>query len=406
MFKLPSLAFISSLLLLSSTTQSFAQTCVDDDGDGWGWNGERSCQVQAANTCVDDDGDGWGWNGVSSCQVTSSAAATIQQGDCIDEDGDGWGWNGQGSCRVDSASEGSVTGSSATPVESQACIDSDGDGWGWGPSGSCRLESSGVTQSDSDSQQSGESETNNNQQNASLPRGRYNRQSDLIALHFDHGPDPDDGHAAAAGFVVHDTFDLPVVVVGGTTGVYSADRYLPASEGLMNKIWGQQWLDGHNRRQTSVEQAARRWVGALAAGGDVWIAEGGPSDFTAAVVRMLQQQYPEYNTRRRVHVVQHSVWNEDHALRADLNFVRNNTDYIRIEDGNHPNSTADLRKENGAAFVSQALSSSYRGVWRSAFDYLDPQDKLDFSDTVELLHILNIATSDIADPDGFARYFF
>ncbi len=414
MIKLTSLALAAAAFSVLWSPQTYAQTCVDDDGDGWGWDGNGSCQVQQVNaSCIDDDGDGWGWDGSGSCQVGSgNSTAGVAASACVDDDGDGWGWDGQGSCRVDAVGNTDSGGSQTNT--SQDCIDTDGDGWGWSDTtGSCRVQSGAA--SDSGNQNSGNSGSGNsgsgnsgsgNQGQSTVPGGRFDSSTDLVALHFDHGPDPDDGHAAAAGFVVHDYFSLPVVVVGGTTGVYSADRYLPASEGLMNQIWGSQWLDAHNNRQTSVEQAARRWVGALAAGGDVWVAEGGPSDFTAAVVRFVQAQYPEYNTRNRVHVVQHSVWNEDHALRSDLDFIRGNTNYIRVEDGNDPNATADLRQENGSAFVASALSSAYRGVWQNAFNYLDPNDKLDFSDTVELLYILNIGTSKIANPDDFARYFF
>jgi hypothetical protein len=49
--------------------------CVDNDGDGWGWDGERICRVTADN-CYDSDpiGDGWGWDGVSSCRVQAYTA--------------------------------------------------------------------------------------------------------------------------------------------------------------------------------------------------------------------------------------------------------------------------------------------------------------------------------------------
>ena len=98
--------------------------CVDEDGDGWGWDGAASCRipgfVPAAGACVDNDGDGYGWNGVASCIVTEPSA-------CVDEDGDGWGWDGSASCRI--ADHVPMTG---------ACIDTDGDGWGWNGVASCR----------------------------------------------------------------------------------------------------------------------------------------------------------------------------------------------------------------------------------------------------------------------------
>ncbi len=50
----------------------------DPDGDGWGWENNKSCKVQKVTTtnntsggqdpnCPDPDGDGWGWDGSASC---------------------------------------------------------------------------------------------------------------------------------------------------------------------------------------------------------------------------------------------------------------------------------------------------------------------------------------------------
>lgn len=340
-----------------------------------------------AQSCIDTDGDGWGWNGVASCLVDSDPTGNTSDNSCVDPDGDGWGWNGVASCLV-ASSGGSSTGNSTE------CVDSDGDGWGWGANGSCRVGDDNGSTGGTDDQNS-----------PPVVSGSFNKSRDLIALHFDHAPDPDDGHAAAAAFVVQDRMGLAVQVVGGTYGVYSAGRYVAASESLMNSIWGQSWLDAHNNRSSSVRQSATRWAGTLAAGGDIWIAEGGPSDFTAAVVRVIQQNYPEFQTRNRIHLVQHSDWNEDHALREDLNFVRSNTNYIKIADGNEPNSTADFRGDS-QSFVNRARASQYRHVWNVAFNYLSPSEKLDFSDTVELMYILGIGPSQIANADTFADSFF
>lgn len=346
-----------------------------------------------AQSCIDTDGDGWGWNGVESCLVDSEQSGgtgNTSDNSCVDSDGDGWGWNGVASCLVTANSTGNSSTGSSTD-----CVDSDGDGWGWGANGSCLVGGHNGSSTN----------TTDDQDSPPVISGSFNQSRDLIALHYDHAPDPDDGHAAAAAFVVQDRMGLAVQVVGGTHGVYSAGRYVPASESLMNSIWGQNWLDAHNNRSSSVSQSATRWAGTLAAGGDIWIAEGGPSDFTAAVVRIIQQNYPEFQTRNRIHLVQHSIWNEDHALREDLNFVRSNTNYIKIADGNELNSTADFRGDS-QSFVNRARASQYRHVWNVAFDYLSPSEKLDFSDTVELMYILGIGPSQIANADGFADRFF
>ncbi len=80
--------------------------CVDTGliGDGWGWDGTESCQLDVIAepepvdvemnhaVCVDTGliGDGWGWNGTGSCQLTTIADQ------CIYDFADlnvGWGWN-------------------------------------------------------------------------------------------------------------------------------------------------------------------------------------------------------------------------------------------------------------------------------------------------------------------------
>ncbi len=403
---------MASLAALAPLSNASASSCVDPDGDGWGWNGSTSCLIDSSNSaagsstaCVDEDGDGWGWNGVASCRVDTSAGNgtpdEASSANCVDSDGDGWGWNGQTSCRVENASNPVTTPST--------CVDDDGDGWGWGPAGSCRVEGSAPVESPSTQPPATQTPATQPPATQTPTSSRMNLSTDLLAAHFDHGPDPDDGHAAAAAYVIGQELGIRLSVVGGTTGVYSASRYLPESERLMRRIWGQNWLDAHNSRSASAEQAARSWVSTMAAGGDVWVAEGGPSDFTAAVVRIIRNQYPEFNTRNRVHVIQHSQWNEDHALREDLNYVRANTDYRRIQDGNDPNATADLRQDGNSAptrsFVQAARASRYQGVWNHAFDYLDPNEKLDFSDTVEVLYILGIGTGEIRGVNDFAAYF-
>jgi hypothetical protein len=69
-----------------------------------------------AGKCIDSDGDGWGWDGVKSCRISQSSSAVSSSGTCIDEDGDGYGWDGYRTCLIS---------------ESAFCVDTDGDGYGW-----------------------------------------------------------------------------------------------------------------------------------------------------------------------------------------------------------------------------------------------------------------------------------
>jgi len=52
--------------------------------------------------CVDPDGDGWGWDGSKSCEISRKGGGNYQysSGKCVDPDGDGWGWDGSKSCKM------------------------------------------------------------------------------------------------------------------------------------------------------------------------------------------------------------------------------------------------------------------------------------------------------------------
>ena len=217
--------------------------------------------------------------------------------------------------------------------------------------------------------------------------------NDLVALHFDNCGDRDDGHAAVAGRAVLDTVGITnFIVVNGTCGSDIRDRYQPESEAVFDATYGDDWLDSFNDLTESVNTAADRWAATLANGDDVWVQEGGPSDFTGMVLRRIGDVYPSID-RGLVHVVQHAAgrgFNEANTTSANINLVRDVTDYIPLSNGNRPNNgTADLNMQS-TSFVNSALESRFASSWEAAFDYLDPiNDKLDFSDTVELLYIID-----------------
>jgi len=84
------------------------------------------------------------------------------------------------------------------------------------------------------------------------------------------------------------------------------------------------------------------------------------------------------------------------------------TNYIRIDDGNQPNNdTADLEtRSNPQGFIEDALDSQWGEAWEAAFDFLNPANRLDFSDTVEALHILDVPLSRVRDWNDFGDEFF
>ena len=223
---------------------------------------------------------------------------------------------------------------------------------------------------------------------------RFDPEKDLIALHYDHAPDRDDGQSAAADRTLlqslygKDWIADHVVAVSGAYGT-NAESFKPESRAVMDACWNDcgGWLDAHADRDEAVKKMTARWSAALKAGGDIWVKEGGQSDLTAAVVANINRDFRKLRTRKRVHVVQHGSWNERHTTASALAFVKENTNYIRIRNANHY-----LKLEGGDRSFEEAARKhpAFGKAWKAAFDYYDPEKRLDFSDTGELMHLLGL----------------
>jgi hypothetical protein len=167
----------------------------------------------------------------------------------------------------------------------------------------------------------------------------------------------------------------------------------------MKAAWGTEYLDADSQRTTATQVSATRWASTLSNGADVWVAEGGQSDFTADVVRQIETRYSNIDLKR-IHVIQHSAgstaYNEKFTDNANLSYLKNKTSYQPVANGNvGSNGTADLNQQS-FYFVSTARASRFSAEWNAGFQYLQPDCsartencKLDFSDTVELLYIVD-----------------
>jgi hypothetical protein len=224
---------------------------------------------------------------------------------------------------------------------------------------------------------------------------------DLLSLHYDHAPDMDDGHSAAADRTIleslygRDWIKKHVVAVSGAYGK-NAKTFNTESDAVMNAAWNDcgGWLTGHTKREQVEIELSKRWRVILDNGGDVWIKEGGQSDITANVVKRILLQTPDLEVTRRIHVVQHSKWNEDHTTDAALAYTKTNTDYIRIKDANR---FLNIKGGNKEFEEAAKLHPHYGPIWEAAFTYYNPGDRLDFSDTGELMHILGLGKISIDD---------
>lgn len=256
---------------------------------------------------------------------------------------------------------------------------------------------------------------------ALLASSLYDPTCDLLCLHYDCAADLDDIHALASGYTISQHFGITPEVVVGTFG-WDNNRQQTYTQGY-NGMTRQQAInqvatlsygagnyydtDGTFAGMDEVALIqAEKYKRVLDAGCDVWIAEGGPSDFTSRVLSALVSMGVSTSVmKNNIHVVQHHHVNESNTDDGNLSFVQSNTDYIKIDDGNNPNNTADLRDPNGVdpAFFAWATSTTGSAAWNFALTHYDPA--VDFSDTVEYLHILGIGQNLINDITDFCNYF-
>lgn len=222
---------------------------------------------------------------------------------------------------------------------------------------------------------------------------------DLLSLHYDFAPDKDDGQSAAADRTIlqsmfgKDWIRANVVVVSGAYGK-NASRFDPNANAVMDAVWNDcgGWLAGHANRENVVILLTSRWSEVLEAGGDVWVKEGGQSDITADVVRRIRNQFPDIDTTQHIHVVQHSNWNEDHTTEKALVYTKQFTHYIKIRDANEYLSL----KGGDEKFVKAAREhQEFGNIWKAAFAYYNPHERIDFSDTGELMHIIGLGEMDL-----------
>jgi hypothetical protein len=222
----------------------------------------------------------------------------------------------------------------------------------------------------------------------------FDPRKDLLSLHYDHAPDKDDGHSAAADRTILESLhDLDwikthVVALSGAYGK-NAKAFNPNSDAVMDAAWNDcgEWLAGHTNREQVVTNLCERWAAVLQKGGDVWVKEGGQSDITADTVKRIQRRLPDLNTVKRIHVVQHSNWNENQTTEAALAYTKKHTDYIRIKDANR---FLNIKGGNAAFETAAKQHPVFGAVWEAAFTYYKPEHRLDFSDTGELMHILGL----------------
>ncbi len=260
---------------------------------------------------------------------------------------------------------------------------------------------------------------------ACLPLGllfsqqRFNLEQDLLLAHYDFKTDVDDLHSAAAlaTLLAHPAYSgLNFHAVAGTYGRQSG-LYVPPND-LMELAFGEHWSDANQDWEVALKQVKARALQTLEKGGHIWLAEGGQSDFSAALVRAIQEERPEINTTKHIHLVQHADWNEEVTSAKDLLYVKENTDYQKIPDGNTTgNGTPGFRSDKPIDLETHLSSTDLISVWQVAITISDKYNGLegrylnesiqagglDFSDFSEVCWILDL--QEIRDAEAFFKLF-
>ena len=165
--------------------------------------------------------------------------------------------------------------------------------------------------------------------------GQFNIAQDVYLAHFDLKTDVDDIHSVAAVATMLADNRFSDVTYHAVTGTYGAQGglYVPANH-VFDMAFGSNWSDAHTDFDQALHEVIDLATTTLQEGGTVWIAEGGQSDFSAALVRDLQIHLPHVDLMERVRIVQHADWNEEVTTPADLAFVQEAALYHKIPDGN------------------------------------------------------------------------
>mmetsp|Transcript_16667 Transcript_16667/g.42822 ORF Transcript_16667/g.42822 Transcript_16667/m.42822 type:complete len:487 (-) Transcript_16667:173-1633(-) len=171
-------------------------------------------------------------------------------------------------------------------------------------------------------------------------------------------------------------------------------------------------------RARAIEIAEDFWANTIAGGGEVYIKEGGQSDFTMAVTARLMARWPGIGTC--IHVVQHSTYNEESSSNGVMAALQQSgINYLGpkkhghgpITNGNGVLSSKYSDPDN-AAFIAKAITSWMGCAWQVVFEefrhepsYCDwkhgsrpmtAEECIDFSDTHELAYILGVPDTNLA----------
>lgn len=244
---------------------------------------------------------------------------------------------------------------------------------------------------------------------------RFDLNKDFLLVHFDCKTDVDDLQTMAAFATLLSSSDYSNIKYHIVTGTYGFQEglYVPPNK-LLELAFKNHWTDAHNNPTSAVTEVISRLKPAIELGGSIWIADAGQSDFTAKLIEVIMLEYPSLISTDRIHVIQHSEWNESVTTPSALQFVKNQSNYNKIADGNSLNNGTPGFKDANFTYwdtvisdpglidiwqLAVGLSNQYNGKEERYLNEAIDSGGLDFSDLSEVCWILNL--EDITDIDDF-----
>jgi len=202
----------------------------------------------------------------------------------------------------------------------------------------------------------------------------FNKSTDLLLANYDLMPDMDDVHSIAAMgcMLKHEDYqDVNYWAVCGAYGKQEGYDYIhTVAPEFMTLCFGPQnvkWTDAHNDWSGSVTRVTADVVEILNAGGNVFVQEGGQSDFSYDVAQAaIAAGVSADKIKNNFIIVQHSNWNTNQS--SEKNWLNSgDVNYIKIEDCNTADNGTPCYKETSTEYITAAISEDNPNGYAQAF---------------------------------------
>lgn len=255
----------------------------------------------------------------------------------------------------------------------------------------------------------------------------FDKSKDLLVANFDLCPDNDDVHSIAAlgcQLLHPDLSCINFIAVAGAYGTqFPSMEYITTASPLIEMAFGAKnvnWVDAHNDRTNALTKVKEKIKATLDKGGKVYVQEAGQSDFTCDALKgLIAEGFSELTIKSNVYVIQHSFWNEKNSNSSKLVWVKSNTQYSKIEDGNVEGNSTPGYNNIDTLWLAQAKALDNPNTkakdlwiktaeicenWPHTQNTITTNGGVDFSDNVEIWWIFNLGNNANSVSKFWSRY--